>query len=340
MTTIEEFINSIPKAELHVHLEGTLEPELKLLIAERNDIQLQYASVEEMKAAYHFNDLASFLVGYYEGMSILLTEDDFYDLASAYFSRVAAQHVVYVEMFFDPQAHTSRGVDFGTIIKGLHRAQTDAAATYGIRSQLIMCFIREMSATSATETLDMADPYKDWIVGVGLDSNEKGNPPEKFHAVFDDARSRGYKLTMHCDVDQENSLAHMWQCLDLIGVDRIDHGVNCLEDDRPVEEIKKRRLGLTVCPISNEYCTDGTKATAIKTMLDKELLVTVNSDDPSYFQSYITENFLRVQREINLNSSEIIRLVKNAFEVSWLEANARATYLDQVDAFVAANSLP
>lgn len=339
MTAIEEFINLIPKAELHVHLEGTLEPELKLMIAERNDLQLPYASVEEMKAAYHFDDLASFLVGYYEGMSILLTEADFYDLASAYFSRVAAQHVVYVEMFFDPQAHTSRGVDFGTVIKGLHRAQTDAEATYGIRSQLIMCFIREMSVTSAFETLDLADPYKDWIVGVGLDSNEKGNPPEKFRAVFDDARSRGYKLTMHCDVDQENSLAHLWQCLDLIGVDRIDHGVNCLEDDRLVEEIRRRRLGLTVCPISNDYVTDGTKATAIKTMLDKELLVTVNSDDPAYFQGYMTENLLRVQREINLKSTEITRLVKNAFEVSWLEADARAAYLDQVDAFVAANSL-
>ena len=337
MNTIEEFIKSIPKAELHVHVEGTLEPELKFQLAERNGLQLPYNSVNDMRAAYDFNDLPSFLAQYYEGMSVLITEEDFYDLATAYFARVATQNVVYVEMFFDPQAHTSRNIAFDTVIKGLRRAQDDAKAVYGIYSELILCFLRDMSAESAATALRQAEPYREWILGVGLDSNEKENPPIKFRNVFADARAQGYKLTMHCDVDQENSVTHIWQCINEIGVNRIDHGVNALEDDALVEEIRQRNLGLTVCPISNAYVTDGTKAPAIKAMLSKNLLVTINSDDPAYFPGYMNENLLRVQEEADLDKQEITRLVRNAFEVSWLTDDRRSTFLSQVDTFLESN---
>jgi adenosine deaminase len=337
VTTIDDFINSIPKAELHVHVEGTLEPELKFALAERNQLKLPYATVAEMRSAYDFDDLPSFLAQYYEGMSVLLVEEDFYDLTMAYFDRVAGQNVVYVEMFFDPQAHTSRGIGFGTVINGIRRAQTNAEDRHGIQSQLIMCFLRDMSAESAAETLDQAAEYRDWILGVGLDSDEKNNPPVKFSEVFADARSQGYRLTMHCDVDQDNSVTHLWQCLNDIGVDRIDHGVNSLEDDELVEEIKRRGLGLTVCPISNDYVSDGTKAAAIKTMLEREMLVTVNSDDPAYFPGYMTENLTRVQQEVALSSDEIAQLVRNSFEASWLADAQRASYLARVDAYVEAS---
>ena len=335
MGSVEDLINAIPKAELHIHVEGTLEPELKFALAERNGLELPYASVEEMRAAYDFDDLPSFLAQYYEGMSVLLVEDDFYDLAMAYFTRVAAQNLVYVEMFFDPQAHTSRGIEFGTVITGLRRAQADAEQRFGIRSELIMCFLRDMSAESAAATLEQAKEYRDWILGVGLDSDERNNPPIKFRDVYADARAQGYRLTMHCDVDQQNSVAHIWQCLNDIGVERIDHGVNSLEDEALVEEIKRRGLGLTVCPISNAYVTDGTKAAAIKSMLDRGLRVTVNSDDPAYFPGYILENFQRVHSEAGLSAEEVVRLVRNSFEASWLDDEGRAEYLRRVDACAA-----
>ncbi len=331
MNATEELVNSLPKAELHLHIEGTLEPGLKFELAARNNVDLPYDSVDEMRAAYDFDDLPSFLVQYYEGMTVLLTEDDFFDLTMAYFRRVAAQNVVYVEMFFDPQAHTTRGVDFGTVISGIRRAQHDAEERFSIRSQLIMCFLRDLSPESAAETLVEASQYRDWIVGVGLDSDERDNPPIKFQQVFIDARSQGYKLTMHCDVDQEDSVVHLWQCVNDIGVDRIDHGVNALEDDELVAEIIRRGLGLTVCPISNGYVTDGTKSTEIKAMLDKGMLVTVNSDDPAYFPGYMTENLVTAQREAKLSNDEVVQLVRNAFTVSWLTDDEKATYLSRVD---------
>ncbi len=333
VTDIERFIRSIPKAELHLHIEGTLEPELKFELAKRNGIDLPYASVGEMRDAYDFDDLPSFLAQYYEGMSVLLVEQDFYDLAMAYFTRVGAQNVVYVEMFFDPQAHTSRGVEFSTVIEGLHRAQSDAHERLGVASQLIMCFLRDMSMESAAETLDRADEYRDWIVGVGLDSDERGNPPIKFTDVFADARSRGYRLTIHCDVDQEASVEHIWQCLDVIGVERIDHGVNAIEDDELCREIVRRDIGLTVCPISNAYVTDGTKADVIVALLERGIKVTVNSDDPAYFPGYIAENLVRLQQETDLDTATVVRLVRNAFEISWLEEAPRSDYLARVDAF-------
>lgn len=332
MTDPALLIRDIPKAELHLHIEGTLEPELKFKLAERNGLTLPYSSVKEMVTAYDFDDLSSFLAQYYEGVAVLVTEEDFYDLAIAYFARVAVDNVVYVELFFDPQAHTSRGIQFDTAISGIRRAQMDAETIYNIRSQLIMCFLRDMSSDSAADTLEQAAPFRDWIVGVGLDSDERGNPPVKFRDVFAEARRQGYKLTMHCDVDQDDSVRNIWQCLDEIGVDRIDHGVNAIEDDDLVAEIKRRRLGLTCCPISNSYVTDGTKAAMIKSLLDAGVLVTINSDDPAYFPGYLLENYIQLQREADLSSQDVIRLVKNSFEVSWLEDADRANYLERVDA--------
>src|SRR6266536_3560601 len=251
MSALATFIAGMPKAELHLHLEGTLEPELKFELAARNGLDLPYGSVDEMRAGYGFNDLASFLPIYYEGMSVLLAERDFYDLAMAYFRKARSQNVVYAEVFFDPQAHTTRGVPFETVIDGFLGARDEAEASLGLRTQLIMCFLRDMSAQSAMETLERSLPYRDRIVGVGLDSDEHGNPPVKFADVFARARSEGLRLTMHCDVDQEDSVAHIRQCLDEILVERIDHGVNCLDDEGLAREIGDRGLGLTVCPISN-----------------------------------------------------------------------------------------
>lgn len=333
----DEFIRAIPKAELHLHIEGTLEPELKFVLAARNGIELPYTSVDEMRAAYDFDDLTSFLAQYYEGMSVLHREADFYDLAMAYFERVADQGLVYVEMFFDPQAHTGRGIAFETVISGLRRAQQDAVDRFAIRSALIMCFLRDHPVESAFETLAQAGPHREWIIGVGLDSDERGNPPEKFREVFAAARQQGYRLTMHCDVDQDDSIVHIRQCLAL-GAERIDHGVNALEDDALVEEIKRRGLGLTVCPISNSYVAGGTRAQQIRALLRRGVLVTVNSDDPAYFPGYVADNLLTLAREADLGREDVVRIVRNGFIVSWLDAPDRRSYLDRVDAWVAARS--
>ncbi len=333
---IEELVRGIPKAELHLHIEGTLEPELKFALGARNGIELPYASVDEMRAAYDFDDLASFLAQYYEGMSVLRSEADFYDLGMAYFGRVARDGLVYVEMFFDPQAHTSRGISFKSVITGLRRAQQDALDRFGIGSQLIMCFLRDHSVGSAFETLAQAAEHRAWIAGVGLDSDERGNPPEKFQEVFAAARAQGYRLTMHCDVDQDDSIAHIRQCLD-IGVERIDHGVNALEDDGVLEEIKQRGLGLTVCPISNSYVAGGTKAQEIKALMERGVLVTVNSDDPAYFPGYIAANLLILAREAGLSHEDVVNIVRNSFLVSWLDEHDRRSYLDRVDAWVMAS---
>jgi len=335
MATMREFIEKMPKCELHVHIEGTLEPELKFALAERNGVKLPYENVQQLKTAYDFDDLPSFLAVYYEGMSVLLREPDFYDVTYAYLAKAHSQNVLYTEMFFDPQAHTARGVAFDTVIRGIRRAQLDAEHRLGIRSQLILCFLRDWSAEFAMATLLESLPYRQWIVGVGLDSDEKNNPPVKFKKVFARAREEGYLLTMHCDVDQQDSVAHIRQCLTEIDVARIDHGVNALEDAGLCAEIKRRGLALTVCPISNSYVTDGTKATAIKAMLDQDMRVTVNSDDPAYFPGYMTENLIAVQEEAGLSKAELVQLARNAFESAWLPRASRDGYLAQLDAYAA-----
>jgi adenosine deaminase len=333
MTDLSGFIAGMPKCELHVHLEGTLEPEMKFALASRNKLQLQHRTVEEMRASYDFTDLSSFLAIYYEGMSVLRKEQDFYDLTMAYLTKARSQNVRYAEMFFDPQAHTARGVSFDTVIGGIRRAQLEAETKLDTRSQLILCFLRDWSAEFAMATLLESLPYKEWIIGVGLDSDERGNPPAKFAKVFERAREEGYLLTMHCDVDQENSTTHIRQCLDEIGVARIDHGVNSLDEEILWRALKERGIGLTVCPISNACVSDSTKAVEIKTMLERGMRVTVNSDDPAYFAGYVTENLQRVQQEVDLGKEQLRQLAANAFEIAWLPRVTRDTYLAELAAY-------
>jgi len=338
MSEITDFIEAMPKCELHVHLEGTLEPEMKFALAARNGITLPYANVAALTAAYDFDSLTSFLKIYYEGMKVLSHEQDFFDLTYAYLTKARSQNVRYAEMFFDPQAHTSRGVPFASVIGGIHRAQGEAERALGIKSQLILCFLRDMSAESAMATLIEALPHKKWIVGVGLDSDERGNPPLKFRAVFARARTEGFQLTMHCDVDQANSTEHIRQVIEDIGVDRIDHGVNSLESEKLCEAIVKRKLALTVCPVSNACVTDNSKSKEIQKMLRKGMRATVNSDDPAYFRAYMNENLERAQIDGGLDKKDLVQLVHNAFDAAWLPQIAKNTYLESLKAFAAENS--
>jgi adenosine deaminase len=334
--SIAAFIHDLPKCELHVHIEGTLEPELKFKLADRNGLALPFADEAAMRASYSFHDLPSFLTLYYGGMEVLLKEPDFYDLAMAYLAKARSQNVLYAEIFFDPQAHTARGVSFDTVVRGLRRAQMDAEQQLGVRSQLIMCFLRDWSAEFAMATLLESLPYKQWIVGVGLDSDEKGNPPSKFRKVFQRAREEGYLLTMHCDVNQEDSVAHIWECVEMIGVSRIDHGVNALEDPALCKVLAERKLGLTVCPISNAFVTDGPQTNVVGRMLEMGLRVTINSDDPAYFAGYIEENFALVQEKLGLGPRGLAALSRNAFEAAWLPRAMKDRYVAMVDAAEAA----
>ncbi len=333
MTDMRSFVEGLPKAELHLHLEGTLEPELRFELAERNGVEIPFETVEDVKASYVFHDLTSFLVGYYDGMKVLLKEQDFYDLAMAYFRKAHEQNILYAEPFFDPQAHTSRGVPFEAIVTGIHRAQVDAESKLGVRTQLIMCFFRDMSAESAMETLEASLPFKEWIIGVGLDSDERGNPPTKFKEVFARARQEGYRLTMHCDVNQDDSIQHIWQALDEIGVERIDHGVNSLEDEALIEEINARGLALTVCPVSNRYVTGSLTVDEIKTMLDRGMRVMINSDDPSYMQAYLNENLFELVETGGFTKSQITQLARNSFLATWLSDAEKAEFITKVDAY-------
>lgn len=336
---MQSFIENMPKAELHVHLEGTLEPELSFALARKNNIELGYETPEELIAAYDFYDLPSFLTIYYGAMKVLRDEADFYQLTWNYLAKAYSQNTIYAELFFDPQAHTSRGVEFSVVMHGIRAAQVDAEAKLGIKSQLIMCFLRDMSAESAMEHLLMAEPYREWLIGVGLDSDEKNNPPLKFAAVFKKAREMGLKLTMHCDVNQQNTLVHIGQCLDDIVVDRIDHGVNSLESDALCEAIKAKGLGLTVCPVSNRFVVQSLTSNEIRTMLDKGMLATINSDDPAYFRAYLNENLVELQREGNFSSEEIATLVGNAFRVAWLPDSEKITYLTKLGDYLQNHSV-
>lgn len=333
------FIARMPKAELHMHIEGVLEPELKFEMATRNGLSLPYDSVQEVVDSYDFSDLSSFLVARYEGDTVLVTEQDFYDLGMAYFKRGAEENLIYAEIFFDPQAHTTRGIAFSTVIEGLHRSQVDAASQLGIESELIMCFLRELSVESAVESLEQAEPYREWIIGVGLDSDERGNPPLKFKEVFTEAAARGYRLTMHCDVDQDNSVDHIWQALDEIGVERLDHGINSLEDDTLVKTIVERGIGLTVCPISNTFVVRDSRSTDLKRMLERGMLASVHSDDPAYFLGYMNENLMVAQRDGALSVDQVVTLMHNAFTTSWAPHSAKTRYLDLLAAYAAASSI-
>jgi adenosine deaminase len=332
---METFIRFIPKAELHLHIEGTLEPELMFGIAARNGISLPFDSVDQVRAAYDFSDLQSFLDIYYQGMRVLLLERDFFDMTSAYLTRAHADGVRHTEIFFDPQGHTERGVSFETVITGIRRAQLDAEQRFGISSRLILCFLRHLSAESALATLRQALPFRDWITAVGLDSSEAGNPPGKFSAVFDRARHEGFLTVAHAG--EEGPPAYIWEALDLLKVSRVDHGVRCLEDALLVEKLKAERVPLTVCPLSNVrlrvFPTLGEHN--MKRMLERGLCVTVNSDDPAYFGGYLAENFLAAQRALGLGFREVRRLVENSFIGSFLDPRAKAGYLDEVNAYCA-----
>ena len=296
---------------------------------------LPYRDIDEMRAAYIFHDLSSFLPVYYDAMSVLQKPQDFYDLAWAYFEKAASANIRYAEIFFDPQAHTSRGVDFHSVISGLRGALLDARRLLGVRGQLIMCILRDHSAEYAMATLLESLPYKDSIIGIGLDSDERANPPEKFAAVFARARSEGYRLTMHCDVDQLDITEHIRQCLDVIGVERIDHGVNVLESEELVAEASARGIGFTVCPVSNRYVTGSLKDAELKRMLELGLKVTVNSDDPAYFAAYLTENLESVATSAGLTKSQLVQLERNTFEISWLPTEAKEELLAELDQYAA-----
>ncbi|HMA00404.1 MAG TPA: adenosine deaminase [Steroidobacteraceae bacterium] len=327
---MSSFIDSMPKAELHVHLEGTLEPDLSFALAQKNGVALPYESPEALLRAYDFHDLPSFLAVYYKAMNVLRDESDFFELTWRYLQKAREQNIVYAEMFFDPQAHTSRGVAFDTVIRGIRRAQEKAAVELGVETQLILCFLRDMSAESAMQTLIETLPYKRWLIGVGLDSDEKNNPPIKFAEVFARARREGLKLTMHCDVNQQNTLVHIAQVLHDIRVDRIDHGVNSLEDPALCAVIAERGLGLTVCPVSNRFCVQDLTAGELRRMLQLGMRATVNSDDPAYFRAYMNENLRALHQEGGMSLKEIVQLVRNSFEVAWLDDARRGAYLERL----------
>jgi adenosine deaminase len=336
LVTDEDFIRAMPKCELHVHLEGTFEPSLRRRLAAGHGLAGGSDGGEgQGRQPATFAGLAAFLADYYEAMSVLLDEDDFYQLTAAYLGRARSEGVVHAEMFFDPQAHTSRGVPFEAVVRGIHRAQEDALAAGGPHTELIMCFLRDHSADSAAKTLEASLPYREWILGVGLDSDERGNPPAKFADVFARARAEGFRVTMHCDPDQEDALLHLRQCLDVIGVERIDHGVNCLDDEELCRLIGDRRLGLTVCPLSNLRLYGDLKADAVAEMLRRGLLVTINSDDPAYFGGYLNDNLVAVREALGLSRDQVGRLVRNGFEVAWLEPAARRRFLHQLDDYLA-----
>jgi adenosine deaminase len=338
-TDLEAFIAGLPKCELHLHLEGTLSPGLKLQLAARNGIEIAEKTVAEVEATYEFDSLASFLAVYYPAMNVLVSADDFGDLAYAYLTKAASQGVRYVEMFFDPQAHTGRGVPFDTVIQGYRQAIVKARGELGISAELIMCFLRDLSAEFAMATLMESLPYKSWIIGVGLDSDERGNPPSKFAAVFARARAEGYLLTMHCDIDQEGSVEHIRQVVEDIRVDRIDHGTNIVESAALVEEVKRRGIGLTCCPMSNRFVTNDMKASEIAALLHDGVRVTVNSDDPAYFGGYVSDNFSALAAQAGLNASDVATLARNALEIAWLAPRARDAYVAELDTYCAAHGV-
>ena len=327
----ESAIARLPKVELHLHIEGSLEPELMFALAERNGVELPYASVEELSAAYEFSDLQSFLDIYYAGACVLLTEQDFYDLTWAYLEACQADKVRHTEIFFDPQTHTDRGVAFETVIEGISKALADGRERLGISSHLILCFLRHLSAETAMETLEQALPYRDRIIAVGLDSSEKGHPPEKFVEVFDRARAEGFLTVAHAG--EEGPPAYIEQALDLLKVRRIDHGVRCIEDPVLVRRLQKEQVPLTVCPLSNiKLCVfDRLEAHNLKQLLDAGLCVTINSDDPAYFGGYIGRNFLESARALNLNLDDLEKLARNAVTASFLDDGDKEDLMIQID---------
>ena len=333
MTDIARFIAEMPKAELHLHIEGTLEPEMMMALAERNGISLPYGSIDEVKAAYDFSCLQDFLDLYYKGMSVLLTEQDFFDLTWAYLARVHAQNVTHVEIFFDPQGHTERGVAFDTVLDGITRALDKAEQDFGLTHKLIMCFLRHLPEASAEETLDRAIPYRHRIFGIGLDSSENGHPPSKFERVF--ARAAGHGFIPVAHAGEEGPPDYVAEALDLLHVARIDHGNRALEDEALTERLALSEMALTVCPLSNlRLCVvEDLKHHPLRRMLQAGLRATVNSDDPAYFGGYMTENYLSVATALDLDRDEIVTLGRNAYLASFLDPDEKTQALKAFDEF-------
>ena len=333
---LPELLRGMPKAELHMHIEGSLEPELIFALAQRNGVAIPYASVEELRRAYAFTNLQSFLDIYYAGASVLLKEQDFYDMAWAYLQRAKADNVVRAEIFFDPQTHTARGVAMKTVIDGLHRACQDAGTQLGVDAELILCFLRHLSEEEAFETLEQALPFQDKFIGVGLDSSEVGHPPEKFARVFAKCRQQGLHLVAHAG--EEGPPAYVWSALDVLKVERIDHGVQSVKDPALMQCLAKDRIPLTVCPLSNlKLCVFPRLADHnLRQLLDAGLVATVNSDDPAYFGGYMNDNFLQTFAATGMGAGHAYQLARNSFEGSFAEASARRRYIDKLDEAFAA----
>jgi adenosine deaminase len=335
MGDLAAFVRGLPKAELHLHIEGSLEPEQMFEFAQRNGVSLPFATVEEVRAAYAFSNLQDFLDIYYQGAQVLLTRADFHDLTMAYFRRVAADGARHAEIFFDPQTHTERGVPFAVVIEGLLSGMDEAEQSLGVTSKLILCFLRHLSEDAAFETLEQAKPWLDRIVGVGLDSSEVGHPPAKFARVFAAARKLGLKVVAHAG--EEGPPDYVYEALDLLEVDRIDHGNRALEDDVLTERLAREGMTLTVCPLSNlKLCVVGDlTAHPLKRMLDLGLRATINSDDPAYFGGYLGQNWLETAQALDLSREDLITLARNSFTGSFLAPDEIARYLADIDAYAA-----
>jgi adenosine deaminase len=329
----DEFLKEIPKAELHIHIEGSLEPEMMFEMAARNGVRLRYDSVRKLREAYDFADLQSFLDLYYEGTQVLLYERDFYDVTWAYLQKASSQGVRHAEIFFDPQAHTERGVDLGTVITGLRRALEDGERRLGISSHLIMCFLRHRNSEEAMETLRRALPYQDWIVGVGLDSSEAGHPPEDFEAVFEEAGRHGFRKVAHAG--EEGPPEYIRQALDGLGATRIDHGVRCMEDPELVRRLREEQVPLTVCPLSNVRLRvfPSVEELPVKRMLGEGLCVTVNSDDPAYFGGYMADNYFAVRDGLGFSREEFRAVAENSFKASFLSEGEKKSLLEKLGSY-------
>ena len=327
-----DLIQKLPKAELHLHIEGSLEPELMFRLARKNNVEIPYDSVEDVRAAYNFNNLQSFLDIYYAGANVLLTQDDFYDLTWEYILKCVEDNVIHTEIFFDPQTHTERGVAFEAIITGIKEALADAKEKYGITSCIIMCFLRHLSQEAAFETLEQALAFKDDIIGVGLDSSELGNPPSKFKEVFQKAKEAGFKLVAHAG--EEADFSYIYEALDLLNINRIDHGVQSIKSPELMQRLKDEQMPLTVCPNSNIELRvfDNYKEHNIKELLDYGLNISVNSDDPAYFKGYVNQNFINLYENLPITEEDIITLVKNSFRSAFISDQLKEDYLAKVDA--------
>jgi len=326
-----EFIRALPKAELHLHIEGSLEPELTFELARKHGVTLKYPNVEALRAAYDFSDLQSFLDLYYAGADVLRDEEDFHALTAAYLRRAHADGVVHVEIFFDPQTHTERGIAFETVLNGIRRALADGEREFGITHRLILCFLRHLSADDAMRTLEQALPYKDAIVAVGLDSSERDHPPSKFQAVFERARTEGLLTVAHAG--EEGPPAYIREALDLLKVSRIDHGVRCEEDSALVERLVRERVPLTVCPLSNvKLCVyKRIEDHNLKHLLDRGVKVMINSDDPAYFGGYVGANYLACASGLNLSKADLAQLARNSIEASFLDGASKKRWLGKID---------